>query len=151
MLKFLALMLFAVGFLGCSSTQTASHLEYPLNSIYSALDNVMKMGIQRSSENRRELTYRPFITKQDPEVKKAGFHDRGVATVLILGDGRPYTLEVSVDIERGKIADKKIKTPIEYSHDHYDKDLAKKLLGKILDLLDRRQRDNNIIDDFKAF
>jgi hypothetical protein len=135
----------------CTSTQTASNLEYPLNNIYSSIEKVMTMGIQKTSYNHREFESRPFVVKQDPTVKKQVYHDRGIATVVVLGDGRPYNVEVTVEIQRGKISASKTDLATEYSHDHYDKILAKKLLDKILAVLDRRQHDDNIIDDFRPF
>lgn len=149
MLKFLALIGISFCLEACASV-SASTLDYSLANIYTAIEHTLSMGIQKNSENHREFYSRPFLVTQEPDSKKEGYHDRGVAKVLVLGDSRPYTVEVEVSVERGTKGGGK-KQEVEYSHDHYDKKLAKKILDGIMRRLDRRQHDENIIDDFKPF
>jgi hypothetical protein len=107
------------------------------------------MGIQGYSENRREITSRPFIVSQNGKSKKAGLHERGRATVTILGEARPYTIETKVAIERSEEPGDPNETG--YKTIRYDQGLATKLLRNILSTLDKNNRDKNVIDDFRSF
>src|ERR1017187_5506937 len=87
----------------CSTTPVGPELDFPLTSIYSAVEAEMTMGIQRYSENHRVCYSRPFAVNQmtNPKSKvKPKFRERGFAEITITGDTRPYSLEVEVRIER---------------------------------------------------
>src|SRR5476649_2870195 len=99
MLKFLALIGILFCLEACASV-SASTLDYSLANIYTAVEHTLSMGIQKNSENHREFYSRPFLVMQESESKKEGYHDRGVARVLVLGYERPYTIEAEVSIER---------------------------------------------------
>ena len=112
----------------------------------------MSMGVDHYSENHREFYSRPFLVKQSDELMKTGFRDRGRAKVLVLGSTRPYTVEVQVSIERSRV--KKLQSELkdsDYAFDHYDKRLATRLTTSITSILDKREKDNNFIDDFRSF
>jgi len=135
----------------CSSPQkiTTKPLNEPLNAITAAINGAMSMGIQSLSENHRTAFSRPFLVKQSDEAMKKGFRERGRAKVTILGDERPYTLEVEVVIERGKVI--KGQTDANYTFERYDKRLANRLLKDIFNGLHQALRERNVIDDFQPF
>ena len=142
---FLTILLFGA----CSSTQTAGSLNYPLTTIFSAIEKEMSMGVQTYSENHREFYSRPFIVIQADDAKEGGYRERGRAKVVVLGDSRPYNLEVEVSIERAPKDEEKVDHA--YRFRRYDKELAKRLLNRIVWRVEKRVRDNNLIDDFKSF
>ena len=115
MLKSLGLIAIAFSLAACS-TISSGDLDYSLSNIFSSVESALSMGIQHSSENHREFFSNPFLVKQDPEITKEGYRERGVARVLVLGDSRPYTIDVEVSIEQAKVKDSK--KPGEYAHDH---------------------------------
>ncbi|MCC6276903.1 MAG: hypothetical protein IT289_03185 [Oligoflexia bacterium] len=136
--------------IGCSSTPTRD-VDYPIQAIRATIESQLTMGIQKKSNNGYEYLSRPFVVKQPPEAEFHSFRDRGRARVTIRGYERPYTLEVEVSIERGYSKKGKAPSDEEYSHHHYDNGLAKKLLTNIYSLLDKSDRDRNVVDDFKPF
>jgi hypothetical protein len=146
-----ALVALIILHMGCSTPATleSKPINMSLNAINSAVESALSMGIRGYSENHREVYSKPFQIVQSPEISKRGYHDRGIAKVLILGDQRPYTIEVHVAIERGK------KTSdgdaVNYKLVRYDQELGQKLLSSILDSLHKRNQDKNLIDDFKSF
>jgi hypothetical protein len=150
MLKTLVLICFLSFVGGCATHfQSSDPISFPLPTIYSAVESCLSMGIQGYSENRREITSRPFIVSQNPKAHKAGYHERGRATVTILGEARPYTIETRVAIERSE--DPGDPNESEYKTIRYDEGLANKLLRNILQTLDKNNRDKNVIDDFRSF
>ncbi len=137
---------------GCSSTVTSTEQNYPLTSVYSAIEKALSMGVLSYSENHRDIISRPFLVKQDPSVIKSGLRDRGLAKVTVYGESRPYTFDVQVSIERSTA--KKPQSELrdsDYSFDHYDKRLATRLLNSITSILEKREKSNNFIDDFRSF
>ena len=140
---------------GCSTTQSNNHVDHPLTAIYSVVTAEMSMGIQRYSENHRIFYSRPFMVnhRQDPTKPKTKprFRERGIAEVSILGDERPYTIEVEVRIERAELRPGVPENKLEYSHQRYDKGLANKLLTNIINHLDKNEAKQNVIDDFRPF
>lgn len=138
--------------LSCSTGAERDTGEYSLTSVFGAVEQAMTMGIQNQSENKRVFVSRPFLVKQSEEVTKLGKRERGIATVTVLGDRRPYTIDVVVSIEVGP--DVKGKNPVDgskFKHARYDKRLGNLLLRSIMDTLESRERDRNVIDDFKPF
>jgi len=133
-------------FVACSTGMQSTESSAPLNAINAAIESNLSMGIQSYSENRREITSRPFIVQQSSEAKKNGHHERGRAKVTILGAERPYTLEVTVAIEasNGNGDD-------DYEITRYDERLATKLLKDILATIKKYGRSKNVIDDFRSF
>src|ERR1700679_418370 len=131
---------------GCSTGMQTTESSAPLNAINAAIEANLSMGIQSYSENRREITSRPFIIQQSIDAKKNGQHERGRAIVTILGAERPYTLEVTVAIESSNGGGDD-----DYEITRYDERLAAKLLKDILATIKKYGRPKNIIDDFRSF
>jgi hypothetical protein len=134
----------------CSAAEKVSDVNQPLTAINAAIEKELSMGIQGTSENRREFYSKPFLVKQSDEAQLDGFRERGLAKVYVLGDRRPYIIEVEVYIERAKVPKKGSEKDLEYSFYRHDKGLAKKLLRNILNTLERREN-KNFIDDFRPF
>ena len=135
---------------GCTSATLESEpLSYSLAAINKGVEIGMSMGIQGYSENHREYYSKPFQVIQPEAVMNAGYKDRGIAKVVVLGDSRPYTIEVEVHIERGKFNRGYLVG--EYQFVRYDKSLAQKLLRQILTDVEHGDQDKNFIDDFRSF
>ncbi|MDZ4677246.1 MAG: hypothetical protein SGI74_07010 [Oligoflexia bacterium] len=134
----------------CSSSQKAE-LDYSLAAINSAVESQLTMGIQRKSENGRTFFSRPFVVKQENESDGNIVRQRGRAKVEVSGDRRPYTIDVSVDIEGAQVVGKEQPSDSDYSRIRSDNGLAKKLLSNISATLERRGQYKNFIDDFRPF
>jgi len=140
------------GLVSCSSVQTSGPVNNSITTVFTAVEKAMSMGIHHRSVNQREFYSRPFLIRQDEKLSKSGLRERGLAKVIVLGESRPYTLEVEVKIERTKV-----KRPLnelvdaDYAFQRYDERLASKLLNSILTIIEKGERDKNVIDDFRPF
>ena len=151
-IKFLCFITFCIFLISsCNSASKSAVANHSLSSIFGAVESAMTMGIQNYSENHREFYSKPFLISQDESLRKAGFRDRGVAKVFVLGDERPYTIETEVIIQRGKLEKNLRDKDIQYEFLRYDKLLAQRLLGNIISILERRDGNKNLIDDFRPF
>ncbi|MCB0393575.1 MAG: hypothetical protein KDD25_03410, partial [Bdellovibrionales bacterium] len=84
---------------------------------------------------------------------------RARAHILVLGDRRPYKIEVQVQIEqrdsggkpKSKITSYKDLSGGQWSSFGPDEDIAEQIGQIIFDYLLKASRDRNIIDDFQVF
>lgn len=101
-------------------------------------------GLRGKSANGRELVSRyqkPGSTSYD----NAGADNaRAYSRLIILGDRRPYTIQVQHVIEERNSNDG-------YVIKGYDDEVAKKTMRKILEYLVNRPDREDFIDEFKAF
>lgn len=147
---FIGALIFALTFTGCQTTYVESHdMNIPIAVLDQAVETALSMGVAGYSENHREFYSRPFQVLQSDEAKARGFRERGLAKVTILGDSRPYTIESEVKIEHAKILPDQ--GAMKYYFARYDKRLAERLLGSVLNSVNHRERDKNVIDDFQSF
>lgn len=124
--------------ISCSSAQTIKDVRFTLSQINRAIEGSLNMGVDRREDNGR--TYISNYFKLAPDNKD----ERGLAKIYVLGLEQPYKIEVEVEIEkRGEAG--------QWSFDGFDKDLAGKLRDKIQDYLYNRERNKNLIDDFRPF
>jgi hypothetical protein len=95
------------------------------------------------SENQRTFLSQYFSRKPDPKFDPQKSKERLYAKVAILGDRRPYDVEVEVLVEE--------KDRIGYALTGNDSTEAKKLGKDIRARLNQGREDRNVIDDFRAF
>ncbi len=138
--------LLAIAFLITTSCQTGIFIrETPaaLTNIRKAV--VMVLGEPRSvSENGRELVsqYHDRKGKMDPAL--AHGKSRYYTTVTILGDRRPYDIQVQVFEEARMMSN-------HYEIIAEDYRLARQRARDIEKALNESLKDRNVIDDFRAF
>lgn len=114
-----------------------------LESIVKAFDRAT-MGVRGRSTNGREIVSRYQSVKGDAYDDASAKKNRAYARMLILGDRRPYDLQVQFVIEGdGGGGD--------YQVQSYDDERARKILKKILDTLAARPGSKDFIDDFRSF
>jgi hypothetical protein len=101
-------------------------------------------GLRGKSTNGRELVSRYQRPGSNSYDNASGETVRAYSRLLILGDRRPYTIQVQYVIEeRGKGEGYQIK--------RYDDVVARQTLRKVLEFLVNRPDREDFIDDFKAF
>jgi len=116
----------------------------PLKTLQKAVLITMPQGKRRVSVNGRELFSNYFVIKRGRYEKALGNEKiRYSAHILILGDRRPYTLEVLVYKERRGFQG--------YRREKIDEGIARVVLRRIQKALTKRRDDLNIIDDFRVF
>ncbi len=150
-LLFICLLLSA-----CSSLQATRRvesfkireLESSVADIRSVISNVAPVGVRNVSGNGREIFSRHFLMADQNRYRPAADAvERYYVHFIILGDRRPYDLEIVVAHEKRVLRG----DSFVYVIDYYDKVLARDLANAIQDELAKRREDRNIIDDFRVF
>jgi hypothetical protein len=112
----------------------------------------MPLGLRQTSPNGREY-FSDYFIASDRKFKPAEKSPvRSYAHVLVLGDRRPYVIEVLVHTEKAsKAAMAASGNTTGYEEIGLDKGLAKVVRKRVLQQLNKRREDLNIIDDFRVF
>ena len=143
------LILGAVVCSGCASITTPRYaatikdLDKPLIDIQRLIARTLPIGLNYASPNGREMHSKHFIMDKGVAKAVGEVADRYVATVTVLGDRRPYTLEIVVARENRKEG--------KYRIVGYDIGMARQLERRIQQELAKRREDLNVIDDFRVF
>jgi hypothetical protein len=123
-------------------------LQFPLLELQSLVASTIPVGLRNTSENGREFYSKYFIVESPDNYKPAAeATERYTATYIVLGDGRPYDIEISVSHEKRVLQGQNF----DYVSTGYDKRLANELANKLRYQLTKRREDRNIIDDFRVF
>jgi len=141
---------------GCSTAASLSDVRFTLPQISHAVEATLSMGISERQDQGRTIISKPFKVQLAPQEKTdQEFRERGLARVYILGLEQPYKIEAEVDIERAyydpDLKKAEQKRTLVYSKDRTDKRLAQKIIDGIRDYLYNRERNKNLIDDFRPF
>lgn len=136
-----------VGIAGCTSLKGTfvqkKGVNASLPTLIKAFDRATT-GVRGRSANGREIVSRyqkPGSSASDNAVNDP---KRAYSRLLILGDRRPYTLQVQHIVEERESSGG-------YSIVQYDDPVARQTLKKVLDYLVHRPDREGFIDDFKAF
>lgn len=95
------------------------------------------------SENQRTYYSQYFSRKPDPKFDPLKSKERAFAKIVILGDRRPYDIDIDVIVEEREGRD--------YLEVDNDLSEAKKLGKDIRTKLHQGREDRNVIDQFRAF
>ena len=134
--------------LGNRNAVSVKDVDWPLAELRSVAATVLPTGTRAVSPNGRELLSRHFILEGRSGYKPAAdATERYFAQILILGDRRPYDIEILVTLERRVLRGNQFT----YTVEGYDYKLAKELEVKLRQELTKRREDLNIIDDFRVF
>lgn len=101
-------------------------------------------GLRGKSANGRELVSRYQKPGSDSFDNAGADAVRAYSRLLILGDRRPYTIQVQYVIEERNKGEG-------YVNRGYDDAIARQTLRKVLEFLVNRPDREDFIDDFKAF
>lgn len=158
-MRLLTLICLSIILSGCS-TVSLNNLDYPLLDIQRGVSNIVPKGVLKISPNGRMYTSKYFdpntidterSTEADEEIKR----ERAVVIATILGDRRPYDVDIRVDVDQDENGTKTIKNDdfIEgsWSSIGSDKGLAEYFKQRLANYLARLERNKNIIDDFRPF
>lgn len=141
--------------LGCATLQghhpealLIEEVNWPLTEIRQVITGLLPGGPRAVSPNGRELQSRHFLVDRNGGYKEAADAlERYFAHILILGDRRPYSVEILVTHEKRVLRGNQFT----YVVTGYDKRLAKNLERKMRAELTKRREDRNIIDDFRVY
>lgn len=137
---------------GCATLlpegERIENLDLPIHEIQKAVEINLPTGRRQVSSNGREYLSDFFIVTNGKIQPAGNSSDRFYAHIYILGDRRPYVLQISVIRERkmgGETYNAK------YEKYAYDQRIAKVIAKRIQATLSKRRDDRNIIDDFRVF
>lgn len=146
MSKFLCLfIIFATLIVSGCQTGGIVLRETPLNISGTRKSVVSVIGEPRTlSENGREL-FSKYYDKKGKDIAKMNMvRERYYTHVTILGDRRPYDIQVEVVLE-GRVSDE------HFELIQKDDDKAATIAEKIKKVLNQSRDNRNIIDDFRSF
>lgn len=128
-------------------TLTLKNVDWPLQDLQGLVASQLPTGLRSTSANGREFYSKHFVL-DGAKYKPAGDAvDRYTATVIVLGDQRPYDVEIFVTHEKRVLRD----SGFDYEEVGYNMLLARELEYKIKTELAKHREDRNIIDDFRVF
>lgn len=139
-------VVFIFVFVGCASSGSVEleKLNHSITDLSKVVIDVLPIRRRTQSANEREF-FSEYYVIRNGEYEEAGASPiRTVAHISILGDRRPYTIQVQVILERRTSSG-------EYSFVKYDTAQARVLSRRIQSALHKRREDRNIIDDFRIF
>lgn len=145
-MKKVLLLVLCFGLIGCA-TRGASQitdLNVSIQDLQRLVTGALPLGKRAQSINDREYFSEYFIERAGEYESARDAKIRKYAHILILGDRRPYKIEVQVVVEaRGSAG--------EYQLVSSDQGLARVITRRIQSALHKRREDRNIIDDFRVF
>lgn len=150
-----ALLIFAVLLnVGCASLLNRNsdavymrEVEAPLTELRTVIGSVVPVGLRGVSPNGREMFSKHFVITKDRYKAAADALERYYAHITILGDRRPYDIEILVVHEKRVLRDDKFT----YIISGHSQDLARELEQNIRKELSKRREDRNIVDDFRVY
>lgn len=143
MKKIFAVLLTAGLLVSCATgSYKVAELNQSLGDIKRAVTSVI--GEPRVlSENQRTYLSQYFSRKPDPKFDPMKSSERMYAKIVILGDRRPYDIEIQVLVEE--------RDESSYVSAGVDMDQAKKIAKDLRQKLNQSREGRNVIDDFRAF
>jgi hypothetical protein len=132
---------------GCAATPGVTVIEgqdRALGELQTVVSASLPAGKASVSQNQRTYTSNYFTTKGGEFEEASEAPVRYKAIIVILGDRRPYDIEVTVIQEkRDKLS--------QYVRVGNSEGLARVVIRRIQKALHERREDRNIIDDFRVF
>jgi hypothetical protein len=136
--------------MGVSSPKYAlviRNVDWPLQDLSALVAYEVPTGLRTTSPNGREF-YSKYFVLDGAKYKLAGdATDRYTATITVLGDSRPYDIEIFVTHEKRVLR----QSAFDYVEVGHDMMLARELEFKLKSELAKHREDRNIIDDFRVF
>lgn len=123
-------------------------VDVPLAELRATIVSLLPVGLAAGSSNGRELTSKYFVPGPVNTYKPGGdASQRYVAKIILLGDHRPYDVEVLVTAEHRQLSGNIFR----YVGYGADARLTKQLLERFQRELAKRREDRNVIDDFRVY
>ena len=115
-----------------------------INQLIAITRKALPVKVLKETQSGRNMVTAYFVFKKGKPVEVVSVAKRYSVEVRILGDRRPYTVEVVVPQE--------VRNP-EGGYDviRSDKGLARVIARLIQEGLHKRREDRNIVDDFRVF
>ncbi len=129
-------------------TSRLMDLDYPLVTIQQGIKKAFPVEFKTVSRDGRIFKSYPFVRNGTKLVPAASELERGRATIEVRGVARPYTMEITVEIEEAtnpKFVQKDFRVV------GYDDVVAKIFLARLKAYLQKSKKRGNVIDDFRVY
>ena len=149
LISFIALCA-ALQFSGCASWTTVriGDVDKPLSTIKRAIKSSLPLGTRTMDREGKRLESHYFLAGKNKFLRPIESDTRFYADVLIRGDRRPYSVEISVFKQIKQRATSGVGR---FETVDPDERLAELIRKRIVEQLSKRREDLNIIDDFRVF
>ncbi len=143
----LGALFLSVVLIGCATpgSETLENQDRSISELTGIVTAALPGGKANISQNGRTFTSNYFITKDGEFEEATEAPVRNKAIIMILGDRRPYDIEVTV------IQEKRDRSSAEYVRIGNSEGLSRVVIRRIQKALHERREDRNIIDDFRVF
>jgi hypothetical protein len=134
---------------GCSTPggYKIENLDRPLLDLQAVASKSMPLGLRKTSVNGREYFSQYFIASERKFKPAEKSPVRSYAHIFVLGDRRPYTIQIIV--HREKLT--KVNGSTAFVETGLDHPVAKVVRSRVVQQLNKRREELNIIDDFRVF
>lgn len=135
---------------GCVSPSTSRmvNLDYPLLNIQRGIKKSFPVDFKNVSRDGTWFESYPFVRSGQKLIPAASEIERGRAIIEIRGVERPYTVDVTIEIEEATSPNSVQKN---FKVVGYDDVVAKIFLARLKAYLLKSKKSGNIVDDFRAF
>jgi len=141
--KLIIFILFSM--MGCASREyTISDLNIPTPELQKIVISSLPVGQNGESKSGRKFVSKYFKKEKGSFVESDSGSKRYFAEITILGDRRPYSIEVQVYLEQKDVG-------TNYVTKTLDKGMSRVIMRRIQYQLYKRRDDRNVIDDFRVF
>jgi len=124
-------------------------VDKPLSSLRRAIQSSLPLGTRKITDGANRFESQYFIVGKRKFLKPLNAKHRYAAEVLIRGDRRPYSVEITV---YKQVRSKSSKVTLNSFKDAgTDERIAELIKRRIIKQLSKRREDLNIIDDFRVF
>lgn len=127
---------------GCATGASIDDANYSVGEIKQVVQSIVG-DFRSQSQNQRTIYSKYFGDKKDKAFDEKKSKIRLYAIVMILGDRRPYDIDVEVVREK--------KTNEGYEDAGTDEMKAQEIAGEIVKRLHEGIENRNVIDDFRVF
>lgn len=147
-MRVLVVLISLVWIVSCTSGVKVTDVELPLTVIQQSVIGSLPSAVRDQSINGREFISDYYGGDKQKRFDPQKSPRRYYAHVIVLGDRRPYDIEIIVNVEKRVDNGRGVG---HYQLFGYDESASQTLAEKIRDDLSKKRGETNIIDDFRAF
>ena len=150
MIRLVTILLFACLLNGCVTPGVSSigGLDYPLTDIQKGIRKAFPVDFKNVSRDGLSFETYPFVRNGRKLVQARNELERGRAFIEIRGTTRPYTVDVTINIEEALSPDSVQKN---FKVVGYDDVVAKIFLARLRSYLLRTKKSLDMVDDVRVY
>ncbi len=141
-------LLCLVGSCATLGVESMSSLDYPLADIQKGIKKAMPIPFKNVSRDGRAFESYPFIRDGKKLALARNQDERGMASIEIRGSSRPYTVDVSIELQEAgnpNSVQKNFRTV------GYDEVMARIVLARLKSYLQGSKKSLDVVDDVRIF